>query len=117
MLDVQDMQGLKGFVNPLTGEDYTQDRGRARGERRHVAAHNLYLTTQEAQTQWRFLSVVLPVPPDGRETERRVERLDDLTLRVTAFGETDIISFDPGTSHAATVKIDLPAIAAAGVHE
>jgi len=116
-LDIQDMLGAQGFINPLTGEDYTEDRGRAREDREMIAEHNLYLTTRTPQAHWRFLCVIVPVPPGQADTERKVERLDDLTVRVTAFGGTDIISFDPDTSHPAAIRIDLPEIAKAGIHE
>ena len=116
-LDIQDMRGTQGFINPLTGEDYTEDRGRARGEREMIAEHNLYLTTRTPQARWRFLCVIIPIPPGQADTERKVERLDDLTVRVTAFGNTDVISFDPDTSHPATLRIDLPEIAKAGIHD
>jgi len=115
-LDIQDMRGTQGTINPLTGEDYTEDRGRARGERGLVAEHNLYFTTRAPAARWRFLCVIVPYPAHQAGEVRRVERLDDLTVRVTAFAGTDVISFDPDTQHPATVRVDLPSISPAGIH-
>ena len=113
-LDVLDLEGKDGFRNPLTGEDYEKDRGRARGERRMVAEHNIWLTTREKHASWRFLSVLYPVPPGA--SLPKIERLDDLTVRVAAGNEVDVISFDGRTRHPANVVVELGRIAPAGVH-
>ncbi|MBT4139481.1 MAG: DUF4962 domain-containing protein [Candidatus Latescibacteria bacterium] len=115
-LDIHDMQGNEGLKNPLTGEDYTEDWKSREGDAPFDVAHNLFMTNKEPQKKWRFLSVILPTPPDDN-SEYKIERLDNLTIKVTAFGQTDIISFDPNTKHNATVTIDLPTIAKTGLHE
>ncbi len=115
-LSIHDMQGEDGLKNPLTGEDYTEDWKNREGDKPFDVAHNIFITNQKPQTRWRFLSIIVPTPP-GVQTDHNIERLDDLTVRITAFGKTDIISFDPKTKHPATVTIDLPAIAKAGIHE
>jgi len=114
-LDVQDLQGKAGFRNPLTGEDYTNEFGRARPERTMIAEHNLWVTTRDKHATWRFLTVLYPVGPDMPEPT--IERLDDLTIRVAAGDEVDVISFDASTPHPANVVVDLAAIAPAGLHE
>ncbi len=113
-LDVQDLEGDDGFKNPLTGEDYKDQHGAAAPKRRFVAAHNLWLTTKDKHAGWRFLSVIYPVAPGAAPAT--IERLDDLTVRVTADGQTDVISFDPRTKQPATISVDLAAIAPAGLH-
>ncbi|HUW81303.1 MAG TPA: DUF4962 domain-containing protein [Phycisphaerae bacterium] len=113
-LDVQDLRGADGFRNPLTGEDYAEDFGRGRRERPFVAEHNLWLTTREAHRTWRFLAVVYPVPQGGKAPA--IQRLDELTVRVTAGDEVDVISFGPASAQPATINVDLPAIAPAGLH-
>lgn len=115
-LDVRDQQGADGLINPLTGEDYTEDWKQRHKDQHFDIAHNLFLTTREPHLQWRFFSVILPTPP-GQPADHAIERLDDLTVRVTAFGQTDIISFDPQTKHPATITIDLPSIAKEGLHK
>jgi len=113
-LDVVDQQGNGGFVNPITGENYIDDYGRARPPRKYVAQHNVYATNREAATEWRFLSTIIPVPP-GESAQPIVERLDDLTVKVTFLGETDVISFDP-SNRTADIVVNLPVIAKHGVH-
>jgi hypothetical protein len=111
---VRDQAGDDGFVNPLTGENYRDDYGRAKPPRKFVAAHNIYITNHEPAEQWRYLSTIVPIPP-GSDEQPVVVRLDDLTVRVTFLGETDVISFDPGNEEA-DIVVDLPVIAAEGVH-
>jgi hypothetical protein len=115
-LDIHDMQGADGLKNPLTGEDYTSDWKKREGDKPFTVAHSLFLTNKKPQTHWRFLSVILPAPL-GTSTQPKIERLDDLTIKVTAFGQTDIISFDPNNKHNATIAIDLPTIAKTGLHK
>lgn len=114
-VDVVDQQGDDGFVNPLTGEDYTNAYGRARPPRRLIAAHNVYVTNRKPAETWRFLSVIAPVPPGSGADSPAVEMIGDLTLRVTFFGDTDVISFDPSNTDA-DIVVDLPAISRAGLH-
>ncbi|HEX2924296.1 MAG TPA: hypothetical protein VHS28_09735 [Chloroflexota bacterium] len=113
-IDIQDLQGLEGLKNPVTSEDYTDEIIKAPGDRRYVAKHNLWLTTRDKHNTWRFLSVIYPVAPSSPAP--KIERLDDLTIRVTAGQEVDVISFDPKTTHPATIIVDLSAIAPSGIH-
>ncbi len=113
-LDVQDQQGDDGFRNPLTGEDYKDQHGAGAPVRRFVAAHNLWLTTRDKHPTWRFLSVIYPVAPGAAAPQ--IERLDDLTIRVSADGRTDVVSFDPRTKQPATITVDLAAVAPVGLH-
>lgn len=115
-LDIHDMQGADGLKNPLTGEDYTSDWQKREGDKPFDVAHNLFVTNKQPQTHWRFLSVILPTPP-GEPSQHKIERIDDLTIKVTAFGQTDIISFDPNNTHNANITIDLPTIAKTGLHD
>jgi hypothetical protein len=114
-LEVEDRQGLDGLVNPLTGEDYRKDIENVHPSSRYVAKHNLWLTTKDKHAAWRFFSVIYPVAPGGDAP--KVERVDDLTIRVTADKQVDVISFDGRTKQAADIVVDLAAIAPAGVHE
>ena len=114
-LDVQDLQGDEGFRNPLTGEDYRDQHGAGATKRRFVAQHNLWLTTKNKHPAWRFLSVIYPTRPGSAAP--KVERLDDLTLRVTSGEQVDVISFDGQTKQDANIVVDLAAIAPAELHQ
>jgi hypothetical protein len=114
-VDVLDQAGDEGFKNPLTGENYIDDYGRARPPRTFIAQHNVYVTNRKPAETWRFLSTIIPIPPGSPNEIPIIEKLDELTVRVTFLGETDVISFDPGNSEA-DIVVDLPVIAAEGVH-
>lgn len=58
--------------------------------------------------------MIYPTPPG--DTAPKVERLDDLTIRVTDGKQVDVISFDAKTTQPASVIVDLAAIAPAGLH-
>lgn len=105
-LGVEDLRGLKGLTNPLTGEDYREDRGKARGERSLIAEHNLWLTTREKHARWQFLTVLFPWRKD--DAPPNIERIDNLSLRVTQGGEEEVISFSGAAD--ADVAVDLPAL-------
>lgn len=113
-MEVEDRQELDGLVNPLTGEDYREDIQKVGESSRYIARHNLWLTTKDKHPTWRFLSVIYPVPPGGDAPV--IERMNDLTIRVTAGQQQDIISFDRSAKHA-DIVVDLAAIAPAGLHE
>jgi len=106
-LELIDMQGDKGFINPLTGEDYTDKLGRLPGgERRegYLAGHNLYVSNTRKTKEFHFLSVIAPVKPGEKFPE--IERIDDRTVSI----DGDVISFDPETKYKAHLIIDTAAI-------
>ncbi|HUS80254.1 MAG TPA: DUF4962 domain-containing protein [Armatimonadota bacterium] len=90
-LGLDDRQGLDGYVNPFTGEDY---RG-AKAEKWEPCGHNLWVTNAEPAEDWRFLAVIYPQPPGGEIPA--ITRIDDSTVRV---GE-DVICLDPSGPNAA----------------
>jgi len=85
-LELDDRQGMDGFVNPFTGEDY---RKLLVGD--IICGHNLWVTNTRPAEDWRFLTVIVPQPPGGEM--RPIERVDDNTVRV---GD-DLICFDPSS--------------------
>ena len=106
-LELIDMEREKGFINPLTGEDYTDMLGRLPGGVRkpeHLAGHNLYISNKTRAREYEFLSVIVPVKPGEKFPE--IRRLDDRTVVV----DGDVISFDPETKHNAGLIIDVKAI-------
>ena len=108
-LDILDLTGDEGFRNPMTGEDYRVNAGRARGQKRPadlVAGHNLWVSNKARAEDFHFLAVIAPARPGAKPPA--IERIDDRTVRV---GD-DVISFDPGTAHRANLVIDVPALRA-----
>ncbi|MFC1607672.1 heparinase II/III family protein, partial [Candidatus Latescibacterota bacterium] len=106
-LDYIDMQGLDGFKNPLTGEDYTEKLGRLPGgvrNKEHLAGHNIYLSNRTKQRDFHFLAVIAPIKQGDDFPE--IKRLDDKTVSV----DGDIISFDPSTKHNADIVVDVEAL-------
>ncbi len=107
-LNVLDLQDQNGFRNPITGEDYSNDRGRARGERRMIAEHNLWISTREKHKHWRFLAVLYPTPAETASPV--IEKIDDLTVRIQTDDEVDVITFNPDRAKQGDVFIDLASI-------
>jgi hypothetical protein len=97
-LVLDDRQGLDGYVNPFTGEDYRAKKN-AKWE---PSGHHLWVTNAEASDEWRFLAVVYPQAPGGEIPV--IAKIDDDTVRV---GE-DVICFDPASPAAtdATIVVD-----------
>ncbi len=100
-LELDDRIGMKAFVNPLTGEDYSKWRN---GE--ILCGHNLWVSNSVPARQWQFLTVIYPVSPGQKMPA--IERLDDSTVRVAE----DIISFNSGSPYArnADFVIDVSAL-------
>jgi len=103
-LDLDDRVGMNAFVNPFTGEDYSQWR---KGD--ILCGHNLWISNVAPARQWRFLTVIYPAGAD--QTFPAIERLDDSTVRVA----NEIISFDPNSpyAHQADLFVGTSAIAVA----
>ena len=103
-LELDDRVGMKAFVNPITGEDYSKWR-----KGNILCGHNLWISNAVPARRWRFLTVIYPVPPG--ETMPIIERLDDSTVRVA----NEIISFDPDSANArdASLVVDTAAMAQA----
>ena len=109
-LELIDTKKTGALKNPITGEDYTNNRGRSRRRRRGgndlLAAHNLFLSNKTPAKAFSFLAVIAPVAPG--EQPPTIRRLDDRTVQVGA----DVVSFDPDTAHKANIVIDVPALRA-----
>jgi hypothetical protein len=93
-LEIQDRKGLDGFVNPITGEDYTRTK---RGK--ILAGHNLWISNRTPVRDRQFLAAIVPARPG--EPLAEIRRLDDATVAVG----TDIICFDPKSPHAGSAMI------------
>lgn len=102
-LKFEDRVGMDAFVNPLTGEDYSQWR-----KGNILCGHNLWISNADPAGQWRFLTVIYPIRPG--QTFPAIERLDDATVRVA----NEIISFDPDSPNAQNADLIVDASAMAG---
>ena len=102
-LNFEDRVGMEAFVNPLTGEDYSQWR-----KGNILCGHNLWISNAVPARQWRFLTVIYPVR--AGQTFPAIERLDDSTVRVA----NEIVSFDPDSPNAQNADLIVDASAIAG---
>ncbi len=105
-LELIDQKGMDGYRNPLTGEDYSRNRGRLRRPPRLVCGHNLYVSNKTPAKEFGFLCVIAPAAPGARPPV--IRRLDDRTVQVGR----DVVSFDPAGPHKANFVIDAPALRA-----
>ena len=108
-------KGLDGMKNPLTGEDFTKQRYTVRAMEspryaQRFPAHHFWFTNSAPTSNFGFLTVIYPVKPGGEDP--KITRLDDLSVKVEAGGNVDIISFDPDTHLPVTHVVDLPAMRA-----
>lgn len=103
-LELDDRLGMKAFVNPFTGEDYSRWR-----KDNILCGHNLWVSNAAPARRWRFLAVIYPARVG--ETMPDIERLDDATVRVA----DEIISFDHDSQYErdASLVLDTAAIAEA----
>lgn len=106
-LELIDTQKAGALTNPITGEDYANNRGR-RGRRGDdlLAEHNLFISNKTPAKALSFLAVIAPVRPG--EKPPIILRLDDRTVQV---GQ-DVVSFDPDTKRQASIIVDAPALRA-----
>jgi hypothetical protein len=114
-ISYQDLEGIKAFTNPLTGEDYTRDsrtNWRMKDKRwsPYIPAHNFWFTTHRPIERFHFMTIIYPIRPGGAAPV--ITRLDDLTAEVDHDGVKDIISFDENTRFPATHLVDLKALRA-----
>ncbi len=112
-IEYQNYQDLEGLVNPVTGEDFRKNKHTAKELEdprwsKFVPQHNMWFTNKEPAEQFNFFTVIYPVTPG--EKAPAITRLDDLTVKIQDADGTDIVSFDPETTHPATIVVDLPAM-------
>ncbi len=100
-LVLDDRQGMDGYVNPITGEDYRSKKN----AKWDPSGHHLWVSSAEPVEDWGFLAVVYPQAPGGATPT--IERVDDRTVRV---GD-DVVCFDPDSAAAAdaTIVVDVAA--------
>ena len=95
-LDMRNLRGLEGMVNPVTGEDVTRSDKWAKGRDdiklpKPLDAHHIWVGTRTPAATTNFLTVI--VPRRVGEEAPVIEGLGDTSVRVSFRGETRTISF------------------------
>lgn len=111
-LTFEDRKDTNGLVNPFTGEDYN---GLAKKiilyDRTHTGpypatvTHNIWITNRKPVHKMRFLTVIYPYREGGEVPF--IERVDDLTVKVSCGGKSEMVTFDPEAHPAAEVQVEL----------
>jgi hypothetical protein len=112
----EDRIGEQGLINPITGEDYNPwvkpvqlfDRNFT-GQYPEKVTHNIWITNSIPDTEMRFLTVIYPYISSSSQHIQApvIEALDNLTVRITADGETKTITFDPAGHPDADIQVEL----------
>jgi hypothetical protein len=100
-MSLTNLTGTNVYGNPITGENYAWSDPYPR-------AHAIWVSNRIPTKNWHFLSVIYPVKPGSAAPQ--INRLDDYTVEITNGDEHDVISFDPNTTRAATLVVDIPAL-------
>lgn len=112
LLEFEDRKKEQGLINPLTGEDYTgwvkpienYDKNHT-GPYPDKVTHNIWITNAEPRKKMRFLTVIYPyrkgtAPP-------KIERIDDLTVKVSCGARSETVTFDPTARPQADIQVEL----------
>ena len=108
----ENRQKQQGLVNPITGENYTEwvrkiERydNNYNGPYPEVVTHNIWITNRNPAHELRFLTVIYPY----REGDPvpLVQPVDDLTVRVSCGGKTEMVTFAPDIHPKAEVQVEL----------
>jgi hypothetical protein len=108
----EDRKGADGLINPLTGEDYREFAKKITlydktytGPYPETVTHNIWITNREPAHRMRFVTVIYPYK-EGSDIPR-IERVDDLTVRVSCGGNSETVTFDPEAHPQAEVQVGL----------
>lgn len=111
-LQFADRQKEDGFSNPLTGEDYTQwvipiqnYNKNHQGEYPDKVTHNVWISNRQPRQEMRFMVVVYPVR-EGMPMPK-IERVDDLTAKVSWQGKVETVTFAPQLHPDAEIQVEL----------
>ena len=111
-LDFENRKKDQGLINPITGEDYNRwvkpielfDNNYT-GPYPDKVTHNVWLTNRDPQKKMRFLAVIYPyragAPVPG------IERVDDLTVRISCGDKAETVTFDPAAHPDAEIQVEL----------
>jgi len=108
----EDRIGTQGLVNPITGEDYTRwvkkiqryDR-RFTGPYPETVTHNIWVTNREPVHQIRYLTVIYPYKTGTAQPV--MEKVDDLTVRISCGQKSELVTFDPQRHPEAEIQVEL----------
>jgi hypothetical protein len=94
-LDMRDLRGGEGMINPITGEDVTRTDKWRHGQNvpgfKPLDAHHIWVGTRTPAAAMNFLVVI--VPRRVGEEAPVIEGLGDTAVRVSFRGETRTVSF------------------------
>ncbi len=101
-----------GLVNPLTGENYNgmvhkidNFSRNDQGPYPEVVTHNVWISNAQPLSSMRYMTVIYPYRNGSAEPV--IERIDDLTARVSCGGKSELITFDPVNHAQADIKVGL----------
>ncbi|MBN2288458.1 MAG: hypothetical protein JXQ83_03930, partial [Candidatus Glassbacteria bacterium] len=110
-IEFEDRIGPDGLVNPATGEDYREFARKITlydnthtGPYPETVTHNIWITNREPVHRMRFLTVIYPFRQG--EDMPQIERVDDLTVRVSCGAKSETVTFDPQAHPAAEVQVE-----------
>ncbi len=111
-LEFENRQKEQGLINPITGEDYNglvkpieNYNKNYTGPYPDKVTHNIWIANRQPQKKMRFLAVIYPYRKGTPAPE--VERVDDLTVKVSCQGKSDTVTFDPATRPEADIQVEL----------
>jgi len=105
-LSYEDRQKSEGLINPITGEDY---RGEVETIQKRYGGfdlfqHNIWIENHKPAHEFNFMTVIYPYKVG--EPEPSIERIDDLTVKVSRGELYDMVSFDVNTRLRPNILID-----------
>ncbi len=110
LLMATNLYGPLAYSNPLTGENYydtaMDDLTNRTGN--VLYTNSIWVSNVTPTTNFHFMTVIYPVKPG--DPPPTIRRIDDYTVAVTNGLRTvgDVISFDPRTTHQATLIVNSP---------
>jgi len=111
-LEFENRKKEQGLINPLTGEDYNGWVKPIENYNRNYigpypdkVTHNIWITNRESQRKMHFLAVIYPYR-EGTPAPV-IERLDDLSVRVSCGAKSETVTFAPATRPQSDIQVEL----------
>jgi len=111
-LEYENRQRELGLINPITGEDYSRwvhpiqlFDNRVKREYPEKVTHNVWITNEIPVRKMRFLVVIYPYRKGARPPV--IDRIDDLTVKVSCGDRIETVTFDPISHPKADIQIEL----------
>ena len=111
-LNFENRQKEDGLINPITGENYnglvnpiTSYDLKYSGQYPEFVTNNVWINNRQPQRKIRFLVVIYPYRKGDPAPE--IERIDDLTVKVSSDGKSETITFAPDAHPEALIQVEL----------